>query len=73
MVTVFTLHACAAISNFGDHVELSIEKAAWADEFYEPLLKVVDGHVAVPDGPGWGVTFRKDWLERAERQVSERS
>lgn len=73
MVTVFTLHACAAIPNFGEHVELSIEKTSWADELYEPLLKVVDGRVAVPDSPGWGVTFRRNWLERAEKQVTERA
>jgi len=23
-----------------------------------------------PDGPGWGVTIRRGWLEKAERQVT---
>ena len=59
-----------AISNAGPHLELSIEKASWAENLYDPALVVRDGCVAIPDGPGWGVTLRPSWLEKATRQVS---
>ena len=72
MVSVFTLHLLGAIPNAGPHMEFSIEPTAWTDGLYEPALKVADGKVAIPDGPGWGVTIRPKWLESAERKVSEK-
>jgi len=27
--------------------------------------------VAIPSGPGWGVTINPAWLAKAERQVSD--
>jgi L-alanine-DL-glutamate epimerase-like enolase superfamily enzyme len=39
---------------------------------FEPAFAVKDGAVAVPPGPGWGVTVSPGWLEKAERKVSER-
>ncbi|HXY45704.1 MAG TPA: mandelate racemase/muconate lactonizing enzyme family protein [Acidimicrobiales bacterium] len=73
LVTVFALHLMGAIGNAGPYVEFSIEP----DEYYpfqaglfEPSLAVHDGTVAIPDGPGWGVEIRPDWLERADRRVS---
>ncbi len=72
LVTVFTLHLMAAIPNAGDHVEFSIEPTAWTKDLFSPALEVRDGKVAVPAGPGWGVTVSSAWLEKATRQVSER-
>jgi L-alanine-DL-glutamate epimerase-like enolase superfamily enzyme len=72
MVSVFTLHLLGAIPNAGPHMEFSIEPTAWTDGLYAPALKVVDGKVAIPDGPGWGVTINPKWLESAERKVSEK-
>ena len=71
MVTVFTLHLLAAIPNAGDHLEFSIEPVGWTAELFDPVLEARDGKVAVPPGPGWGVTVKRDWLEKADRQVSE--
>lgn len=70
-VTVFTLHVFGALPNAGPHVEYSIESTDWTDNVYDPELKVVDGKVALPSGPGWGVTLRPDWLAKAERHISE--
>ena len=74
LVTVFTLHLMAAIANAGDFVEYSIEESdwisQWIDGLYQPRLEVVDGEVAVPAGPGWGVEIGSEWLEQAEVQVS---
>jgi L-alanine-DL-glutamate epimerase-like enolase superfamily enzyme len=38
---------------------------------FEPALAVRDGAVQIPDGPGWGVRPAREWLERADRQVSQ--
>ncbi len=69
MVTVFTLHMLGAIPN-GGPLEFSIEKTSWTDDLYYPALKAIDGHVAIPDGPGWGVVLNPEWLEKAEYRIS---
>jgi len=69
MVAVFTLHLLAALPNAGPFMEFSIESGAH-DGLYDPVPEVKDGAVAVPPGPGWGVTPRAKWLEAAQRQVS---
>jgi len=73
MVMVFTLHMMGAIRNAGPHLEFSIEPTNWTEDLYHPQLRVQDGKVAIPDGPGWGVTVNSKWLAKAERQISERS
>jgi len=72
MVTVFTLHMLGAIPNAGDYLEFSIEHTDWTDDLFFPALRCRDGKVQIPDGPGWGVTINEEWLEKAERRVSER-
>jgi len=72
MVTLFTMHMLAAIPNAGLHLEYSIENSSWTDELYEPALEVRDGKVAIPEGPGWGVTINPKWLAAAKRDISER-
>ncbi len=69
-VTVFSLHMMGAIPNAGNYVEFSIEKGPWSDGFYQPALKVEDGKVAIPDGPGWGVTVKPEWLEKAKKETT---
>ena len=69
-VTVFALHMMGAIPNAGPHVELTIEDNAWASQAYEPALRVRDGKVAIPDGPGWGVAVRPAWLGKAEHKAT---
>jgi L-alanine-DL-glutamate epimerase-like enolase superfamily enzyme len=66
LVTLFSLHFMAAIPNAGPFVEFSIEQDANAGEcLYSPSLKVEDGKVKLPDGPGWGVKINPAWLEKA--------
>lgn len=72
LVQVFTAHLVAAIPNAAPFMEFSIEKTGWTEGLFEPAFTVRDGAVAVPAGPGWGVAVRPAWLEKAERQVSER-
>jgi L-alanine-DL-glutamate epimerase-like enolase superfamily enzyme len=70
MVTVFTLHMVAAIPNAGDYMEYTIEEDPWTEGFLTTPLSVTDGTVNVPEGPGWGVDIRPEWLGKAEYQVS---
>ncbi len=70
LVTVFTLHLLGAVPNAGPYLEFSIEPTTWTNGLYSPELDVRDGQVAIPDGPGWGVTVSKEWLAAADRMVS---
>jgi L-alanine-DL-glutamate epimerase-like enolase superfamily enzyme len=73
LVTVFSLHLVGALDNAGPYVELSIEPDEyypWQRGIFEPELRVEDGAVEIPSGPGWGVEIRSDWLARAERRCS---
>jgi L-alanine-DL-glutamate epimerase-like enolase superfamily enzyme len=71
MVTVFTLHMMGAIPNAGPHIEFSIEPTSWTEGLFAPPLRVHDGRVDIPGGPGWGVEIDPAWLDEAECQVSE--
>lgn len=72
-LTVFALHLMAAIPNAAPHLEYSIEPTPWAEEIYTPLPQLQNGKLSLPDGPGWGIAIRQDWLEKAEREVSEQA
>ena len=74
LAVVFTLHLLAAIENPGPYLEFSIEPDEdypWQAGMYEPRPRVIDGQVAVPEGPGWGVEILPGWLEGAERRITE--
>ena len=74
LITVFTMHMLAALPKAGE-VEFSIEEAAGitqeARAMFEPMLEVKEGRAVMPDGPGWGIQVRPDWLDRAEHRTSE--
>lgn len=75
MVTVFTMHMLRAIPNAGKYLEFSIEGAdyyPWQEGlFVRAPYAVRDGHVTVPDEPGWGVEIDPEWLARSSYQLSE--
>lgn len=74
MVTLFTMHLLCAIKNPGKYLEFAIE----GDDYYpwqknlfvNDPFKVEGGQVSVTDEPGWGVTIRPDWLEKADYKVT---
>ncbi|WP_258739341.1 mandelate racemase/muconate lactonizing enzyme family protein [Ancylobacter mangrovi] len=71
MVSLFTVHLQSALPNAGHYMELSIEEAPWIDGlFTSDPFEVVDGKIAVPSGPGWGVEISPEWLASAERRAS---
>ena len=69
LVTMCTMHLLGAIPNAGKYLELSIEGADYypwqQDLFLGDPYRVVDGHVTIPAGPGWGVEINPQWLARA--------
>lgn len=75
MVTLFTMHLLCAIPNGGKYLEFSIEGPdyyPWQEGlFVTSPYDVRDGHVRLPDGPGWGVEVDPAWLQRAQHQRSE--
>ena len=75
MVTLFTLHLMRAIPNPGKYLEFSIEFDAGIHKesraLFAPALEIENGSLHLPAEPGWGVTVHKEWLDKAEYQVSQ--
>ena len=73
LVTVFTMHLLAALPKAGE-VEFSIEDDAaitrQARAMFDPMLEMKDGRAVMPEGPGWGVRIKADWLAGANRQIT---
>jgi L-alanine-DL-glutamate epimerase-like enolase superfamily enzyme len=74
LVTVFTMHLLAALPKAGE-VEFSIENDAAitreARAMFDPVLEMQEGRAIMPDGPGWGVRIKPDWLAAATHKASE--
>jgi L-alanine-DL-glutamate epimerase-like enolase superfamily enzyme len=71
LVTLFAMNAMAVIPNPGPYGEFNINCDSWCANLFEPQLEVKDGHVALPEGPGWGVTVNPDWLKKAQCRESK--
>lgn len=73
LVTVFTMHLLAALPRAGE-VEFSIESDAaittQARAMFDPALEMKDGRAVMPEGPGWGVRIKSDWLAGAEHRAT---
>jgi L-alanine-DL-glutamate epimerase-like enolase superfamily enzyme len=71
------MHLLGAIPNAGPYLEFSIEGPdyyPWQEGlFRNSPYRIEDGHVVIPNTPGWGVEIDPDWLARSTRQVSDAS
>ena len=45
--------------------------AGGREYLFEPALRIEDGNVVFPDGPGWGVKVNEAWLEKTSYQKTE--
>ena len=71
MLRVFTAHLAASMPACRQYQEWGIEQSGWERvPIYEPMLEVVDGEVAVPTTPGWGVELVPSFVTRADRATS---
>lgn len=75
LVTMATMHLLRALPNAGKYLEFSIE----GDDYYPwqnglfrgAPFDVTEGHLTVPDAPGWGLDPHPDWLAQAEWRSSD--
>ena len=70
LLQVFTLHLTAAMPACHDFQEWHANPDAAWEEFYTPRLRVIDGEVAVPTRPGWGVELVPGFLDRATLKLA---
>ena len=55
--------ALAALDGFTLPGDISASRRFWARDIVTVPIDVVDGHVAVPTGPGFGVELDRPWIE----------
>jgi L-alanine-DL-glutamate epimerase-like enolase superfamily enzyme len=72
LLRVFTLHLAVAMPACTQYQEWSIEDTPWTRDLYGPAPAVVDGAVAAPAGPGWGIELSPDFVATAERRSSRK-
>ncbi len=59
LATHHALHLCATLPNVRI-MEIDIDDVPWKDELTGGALRFEDGTLAIPPGPGWGVTLDED-------------
>jgi L-alanine-DL-glutamate epimerase-like enolase superfamily enzyme len=67
---VFSLHLAVAMPSCSQFQEWSAEKPSWTQGIYAPMLEVVDGEVALPTEPGWGIEIDPEFLRSATVMTS---
>ena len=70
MVMLFAMHLLRAIPNAGPMIEFGIEDDSWLGDALDPAPAMRDGHVEVPDRPGWGAAVNPAWLKGATYRES---
>ncbi len=74
LVTLFSIHLMSAIKNAGKYVEFSIEGLdyyPWQDRIFTPNFEIQNGHVNLPELPGWGVEINPEWIALSDYQLSD--
>jgi O-succinylbenzoate synthase len=62
--------AIAALDGFTLTGDISASRRFWARDIVRRPLDVVDGHVAVPDGPGFGFELDTEFLDSVTTRVT---
>lgn len=60
--TMMSAHFCASIANFRI-MEIDIDDVPWKDEVVSPP-RIENGHLLLPDAPGWGCTVDEAAIRR---------
>lgn len=63
---LYNIQFVSALPNAGEHHEFKTLRTHVKFECKTSPLKVVDGKMKVPTGPGFGVDFDPDWVRRQE-------
>ena len=54
LCTMMNAHFAAAVPNLRI-METDIDRIAWDHELFDRVPEIVDGHLVMPDRPGWGI------------------
>lgn len=57
--TLMSAHLCAAVPNFRI-MEIDIDDVPWKDDLVTQPPTIQDGHLLIPQGPGWGADVNED-------------
>ena len=60
--TLMSAHLCAALPNFRV-MEIDIDDVPWKDDLITWQPTIEDGHLRVPEGPGWGAELNEDVIK----------
>ncbi|MCW5622680.1 MAG: mandelate racemase/muconate lactonizing enzyme family protein [Burkholderiales bacterium] len=69
LCTMMNAHFCAAVPNLRI-METDIDRPEWDHELFTHLPEFVDGHLVMPDRPGWGTEPNEEGLRRHPPQES---
>ncbi len=61
---VYNIHMVSCVPNAGEHHEFKTTRTNVRFECKTSPLKVVDGKIKVPTGPGFGVDLEPEWVKR---------
>jgi L-alanine-DL-glutamate epimerase-like enolase superfamily enzyme len=61
LCTMMNAHFCAAVPNLRI-METDIDRLAWDHELFTHVPDYVDGHLVIPDRPGWGTEPNEEGL-----------
>ena len=61
LCTMINAHFAAAVPNLRI-MEIDIDRLAWDHELFSHLPEIVDGHLIIPDRPGWGTEPNEEAL-----------
>jgi L-alanine-DL-glutamate epimerase-like enolase superfamily enzyme len=62
---LYAAHLQLALKQPQARVETTIDLSPWCENTYEPMPFVRDGHLHIPEGPGWGITPTARWKGQA--------
>jgi galactonate dehydratase len=53
LATIMSAHFCAVVPNLRT-MELDVDEVPWRAKLMTNACELVDGHLVLPKGPGWG-------------------
>jgi L-alanine-DL-glutamate epimerase-like enolase superfamily enzyme len=63
LATLMAAHFCAAATNLRI-MEYDVDDVAWRDELITAPLRIADGRLSLPEGPGWGADIDETVMRR---------
>ena len=65
-------HFAAAVPNLRI-MEIDIDRLPWDDELFTAVPKIENGHLVMPDTPGWGTRAERGGAEGASAEGGRRA